>query len=82
MPRDKKANQEKSSKAVPFTRFSLDGQDLYEKRKIKEGGSSGGAFATIADSTLEKSRSNFSFATGDSIQNLLLLGLFFMVQIY
>ena len=39
-------------KAVPFTRFSLEGQDLYEKRKIKEGGSSSGAFATIADSTL------------------------------
>jgi len=39
-------------KAVPFTRFSLEGQDLYEKRKIKEGGSSTGAFATIADSTL------------------------------
>ena len=39
-------------KAVPFTRFSLEGQDLYEKRKIKEGGSSAGAFATIADSTL------------------------------
>ena len=39
-------------KAVPFTRFSLEGQDLYEKRKIREGGSSAGAFATIADSTL------------------------------
>jgi len=39
-------------KAVPFTRFSLEGQDLYEKRKIKEGGISSGAFATIADSTL------------------------------
>ena len=39
-------------KAVPFTRFSLEGQDLYEKRKIREGGSSGGAFATISDSTL------------------------------
>ena len=39
-------------KAVPFTRFSLEGQDLYEKRKIREAGSSAGAFATIADSTL------------------------------
>lgn len=39
-------------KAVPFTRFSLEGQDLYEKRKIREGGSSAGAFATISDSTL------------------------------
>jgi len=38
-------------KAVPFTRFSLEGQDLYEKRKIREGGSSAGAFATISDST-------------------------------
>ena len=39
-------------KAVPFTRFSLEGQDLYEKRKVREGGSSAGAFATISDSTL------------------------------
>jgi RNA polymerase-binding transcription factor DksA len=39
-------------KAVPFTRFSLEGQDLFEKRKIREGGISVGAFATIADSTL------------------------------
>lgn len=39
-------------KAVPFTRFSLEGQDQHEKRMKKEGGSSGGAFATIADSTL------------------------------
>ena len=39
-------------KAVPFTRFSLEGQDLYEKRKFREGGSTTGAFATIADSTL------------------------------
>jgi RNA polymerase-binding transcription factor DksA len=39
-------------KAVPFTRFSLEGQDLYEKRKIREGGSTTGAFATLADSTL------------------------------
>jgi DnaK suppressor protein len=39
-------------KAVPFTRFSLEGQDLYEKRKKREGGSSMGTFATIADSTL------------------------------
>lgn len=39
-------------KAVPFTRFSLEGQDLFEKRKIREGGISVGAFATISDSTL------------------------------
>ena len=39
-------------KAVPFTRFSVEGQDLFEQRKIKEGGSSVGTFATIADSTL------------------------------
>lgn len=39
-------------KAVPFTRFSLEGQDQHEKRMKKEGGSSGGTFATIADSTL------------------------------
>ena len=39
-------------KAVPFTRFSLEGQDQHEKRMKKEGASSGGTFATIADSTL------------------------------
>ena len=47
-------NQSKKNrlKAVPFTRFSLEGQDQHEKRMKKEGGSSGGTFATIADSTL------------------------------
>ena len=39
-------------KAVPFTRFSLEGQDLFEKRKIRDGGASVGAFASISDSTL------------------------------
>ena len=48
----KKPIKKNRLKAVPFTRFSLEGQDLFEKRKIREGGSSTGAFATIADSTL------------------------------
>ena len=48
----KKPIKKNRLKAVPFTRFSLEGQDLFEKRKIKEGGSTTGAFATIADSTL------------------------------
>jgi RNA polymerase-binding transcription factor DksA len=48
----KKPIKKNRLKAVPFTRFSVEGQDLFEKRKIKEGGSSTGAFATIADSTL------------------------------
>ena len=39
-------------KAVPFTRFSLEGQDLFEKRKIRDGGASVGTFASISDSTL------------------------------
>ena len=47
-------------KAVPFTRFSLEGQDLFEKRKIRDGGASVGAFASISDSTLgmEKKKKN------------------------
>ena len=48
----KKPIKKSRLKAVPFTRFSVEGQDLFEKRKIKEGGSTTGAFATIADSTL------------------------------
>jgi RNA polymerase-binding transcription factor DksA len=48
----KKPIKKNRLKAVPFTRFSVEGQDLFEKRKIKEGGSTTGAFATIADSTL------------------------------
>ena len=39
-------------KAVPFTRFSLEGQDLFEKRKVREGNNITGTFATLADSTL------------------------------
>ena len=39
-------------KVVPFTRFSLEGQTLYEKRKRKDVDSGGGTFATIADSTM------------------------------
>ena len=48
----KKPIKKNRLKAVPFTRFSVEGQDLFEKRKIKEGGSTTGAFATISDSTL------------------------------
>ncbi|MDG0963837.1 MAG: hypothetical protein P8P49_12765 [Opitutales bacterium] len=39
-------------KVVPFTRFSLEGQTLYEKRNRKERDAGGGIFATISDSTL------------------------------
>jgi len=39
-------------KVVPFTRFSLDGQTLFEQRNRKERDSGGGIFATISDSTL------------------------------
>ena len=39
-------------KVVPFTRFSLEGQTLYEKRKRKDVDSGGGTFATIADFTM------------------------------
>lgn len=39
-------------KVVPFTRFSLEGQTLYEQRKHKDVDPGGGTFATIADSTM------------------------------
>ena len=39
-------------KVVPFTRFSLEGQNLFEKRKRKDGDPVSGAFATISDSTM------------------------------
>lgn len=39
-------------KVVPFTRFSLEGQNLYEKRKRRAGEPVSGAFATISDSTM------------------------------
>ena len=39
-------------KVVPFTRFSLEGQNLHEKRKHKETDTGAGTFATIADSTM------------------------------
>ena len=39
-------------KVVPFTRFSLEGQTLYEQRKHKDTDTGGGTFATIADSTM------------------------------
>jgi len=39
-------------KVVPFTRFSLEGQTLYEQRKHKDRDTGGGTFATIADSTM------------------------------
>jgi RNA polymerase-binding transcription factor DksA len=39
-------------KVVPFTRFSLEGQNLYEKRKRREGDPVTGAFATISESTM------------------------------
>ena len=39
-------------KVVPFTRFSLEGQNLYERRKRRDGEPVSGAFATISDSTM------------------------------
>ena len=38
--------------AVPFTRFSLEGQMQYEKSSRRERDSGAGAFATISDSTM------------------------------
>jgi RNA polymerase-binding transcription factor DksA len=39
-------------KAVPFTRFSVEGQNLYERGRIKEKDFGTGTFATLADSTM------------------------------
>ena len=39
-------------KAVPFTRFSVDGQNQFERGKIKEKDFGSGSFATLADSTM------------------------------
>lgn len=39
-------------KVVPFTRFSLEGQTMYENRKNNKIDSGGGIFATISDSTM------------------------------
>ncbi len=48
----KKPIKKSRLKVVPFTRFSLEGQTLYEQRKHKEKDSGGGTFATISDSTM------------------------------
>ena len=39
-------------KAVPFTRFSVEGQNQFERGKIKERDLGMGSFATLADSTM------------------------------
>jgi len=39
-------------KAVPFTRFSVEGQNQFERGKIKEKDLAAGSFATLADSTM------------------------------
>ena len=39
-------------KAVPFTRFSVEGQNQYERGRIKEKDLGTGTFATLADSTM------------------------------
>jgi len=39
-------------KAVPFTRFSVEGQIQFERGKIKERDFGSGSFATLADSTM------------------------------
>ena len=48
----KKPIKKNRLKVVPFTRFSLEGQTLYEKRKPKDHDNGGGIFATISDSTM------------------------------
>ena len=39
-------------KAVPFTRFSVEGQNQYERGRVKEKDLGTGTFATLADSTM------------------------------
>ena len=39
-------------KAVPFTRFSVEGQNQFERGRIKERDFGSGSFATLADSTM------------------------------
>jgi len=39
-------------KAVPFTRFSVEGQNQFERGRIKEKDFGSGSFATLADSTM------------------------------
>ena len=39
-------------RAVPFTRFSLEGQNLFESNNRKDRDQGAGTFATIADSTM------------------------------
>jgi len=48
----KKPIKKKRLRVVPFTRFSLDGQNLYEQRKRRDNDPVTGAFATISDSTM------------------------------
>ena len=48
----KKPIKKNRLKVVPFTRFSLEGQTLYEQRKRKKNDVGGGIFATISDSTM------------------------------
>ena len=48
----KKPIKKNRLQAVPFTRFSLEGQMQYEKNSRRERDSGAGAFATISDSTM------------------------------
>ena len=48
----KKPIKKNRLQAVPFTRFSLEGQMLYEKSSKRDRDSGSGAFATISDSTM------------------------------
>ncbi len=48
----KKPIKKNRLQAVPFTRFSLEGQILYEKSSKRDRDSGSGAFATISDSTM------------------------------
>ena len=48
----KKPIKKNRLQAVPFTRFSLEGQMQYEKSSRRERDSGAGAFATISDSTM------------------------------
>jgi len=48
----KKPIKKNRLQAVPFTRFSLEGQMLFEKSSRRDRDSGSGAFATISDSTM------------------------------
>ena len=48
-------------RAVPFTRFSLEGQNLFESNNRKDRDQGAGSFATISDSTMGEDEWHFIF---------------------